>query len=87
MKFCRSIYVKKVVKLLAFIFEQPSITVVIAEHHGHIPEQFLNGYFSTKVASQLAESDPNPFMDSDTFVDKKTRQYVSVMVSNRPAFV
>ena len=24
MKFCRSIYVKKVMKLLAFIFEQPS---------------------------------------------------------------
>ena len=27
MKFCRSIYVKKVMKLLAFIFEQPSYTV------------------------------------------------------------
>ena len=24
MRFCRSIYVKKVMKLLAFIFEQPS---------------------------------------------------------------
>ena len=24
MKFCRSVYVKKVMKLLAFIFEQPS---------------------------------------------------------------
>ena len=24
MKFCRSIYMKKVMKLLAFIFEQPS---------------------------------------------------------------
>ena len=27
MAFCRSIYVKKVMKLLAFIFEQPSYTV------------------------------------------------------------
>ena len=26
MTFCRSIYVKKVMKLLAFIFEQPSYT-------------------------------------------------------------
>ena len=29
MTFCRSIYVKKVMKLLAFIFEQPSYTVII----------------------------------------------------------
>ena len=28
MTFCRSIYVKKVLKLLAFIFEQPSYLVV-----------------------------------------------------------
>ena len=28
MAFCRSIYVKKVMKLLAFIFEQPSYYVV-----------------------------------------------------------
>ena len=27
MTFCRSIYVKKVIKLLAFIFEQPSYIV------------------------------------------------------------
>ena len=27
MKFCRSIYVKKVLKLLAFIFEQPSYKI------------------------------------------------------------
>ena len=27
MIFCRSIYVKKVMKLLAFIFEQPSYTI------------------------------------------------------------
>ena len=27
MTFCRSIYVKKVMKLLAFIFEQPSYSV------------------------------------------------------------
>ena len=26
--FCRSIYVKKVMKLLAFIFEQPSYTII-----------------------------------------------------------
>ena len=33
MTFCRSIYVKKVMKLLAFIFEQPSylITVIQAQ--------------------------------------------------------
>ena len=28
MPFCRSIYVKKVMKLLAFIFEQPSYALV-----------------------------------------------------------
>ena len=28
MTFCRSIYVKKVMKLLAFIFEQPSYTAI-----------------------------------------------------------
>ena len=28
-KFCRSIYVKKVMKLLAFIFEQPSYLLFI----------------------------------------------------------
>ena len=28
MTFCRSIYVKKVMKLLAFIFEQPSYLVL-----------------------------------------------------------
>ena len=27
--FCRSIYVKKVMKLLAFIFEQPSYSILI----------------------------------------------------------
>ena len=32
MTFCRSIYVKKVMRLLAFIFEQPSY--VIFEHRG-----------------------------------------------------
>ena len=29
--FCRSIYVKKVMKLLAFIFEQPSYVRIITE--------------------------------------------------------
>ena len=29
MTFCRSIYVKKIMKLLAFIFEQPSYYVAI----------------------------------------------------------
>ena len=28
MTFCRSIYVKKVMKLLAFIFEQPSYNII-----------------------------------------------------------
>ena len=30
--FCRSIYVKEVMKLLAFIFEQPSYFCFIVEH-------------------------------------------------------
>ena len=34
MAFCRSIYVKKVMKLLAFIFEQPSYTP--AHEHKYI---------------------------------------------------
>ena len=29
MTFCRSVYVKKVIKLLAFIFEQPSYFICI----------------------------------------------------------
>ena len=29
MTFCRNIYVKKVMKLLAFIFEQPSYTGIV----------------------------------------------------------
>ena len=36
MTFCRSIYVKKVMKLLAFIFEQPSYSMIVkllTEHH------------------------------------------------------
>ena len=32
MKFCRSIYVTKVVKLLAFIFEQPSYSIIAPLH-------------------------------------------------------
>ena len=31
MLFCRSIYVKKVMKLLAFIFEQPSYPVICCQ--------------------------------------------------------
>ena len=33
MIFCLSIYVKKVMKLLAFIFEQPSYLVILPEHN------------------------------------------------------
>ena len=33
MTFCRSIYMKKVMKLLAFIFEQPSYTFDIVYMH------------------------------------------------------
>ena len=33
--FCRSIYVKKVMKLLAFIFEQPSYTSENQDYEGH----------------------------------------------------
>ena len=32
MTFCRSIYVKKVMKLLAFIFEQPSYKLPVTYH-------------------------------------------------------
>ena len=35
MPFCRSIHVKKVMKLLAFIFEQPSYVVFLARLWGH----------------------------------------------------
>ena len=31
----RSIYVKKVMKLLAFIFEQPSYVIVVFPDHSH----------------------------------------------------
>ena len=37
MTFCRSIYVKKVMKLLAFIFEQPSYVLVVTKR----PERFI----------------------------------------------
>ena len=33
MTFCRSVYVKKVMKLLAFIFEQPSYCKYFLTHH------------------------------------------------------
>ena len=33
MTFCRSIYVKKVMKLLAFIFEQPSYVYEVLVNH------------------------------------------------------
>ena len=33
MIFCRTIYVKKVMKLLAFIFEQPSYMYIIRIYH------------------------------------------------------
>ena len=33
--FCRSIYVKKVMKLLAFIFEQPSYWLLTFVYFGH----------------------------------------------------
>ena len=45
MIFCRSIYVKKVMKLLAFIFEQPSyihLNKLVNEH-------FTNSFFLTKA--------------------------------------
>ena len=36
MTFCRSIYVKKVMKILAFIFEQPSYTHTCTHGRTHI---------------------------------------------------
>ena len=36
MTFCRSIYVKKVMKLLAFIFEQPSYNLAIMLHLAYL---------------------------------------------------
>ena len=45
MTFCRSTYVKKVMKLLAFIFEQPSYSCdvcFIISHEVHVPFFFLN---------------------------------------------
>ena len=35
MTFCHSIYVKKVVKLLSFIFEQPSYLIKVRDKKGH----------------------------------------------------
>ena len=35
MIFCRSTYVKKVMKLLAFIFEQPSYICTLSVHGSH----------------------------------------------------
>ena len=40
--FCRSIYVKKVMKLLAFIFEQPSNVALV----------FLSSFFLTTCPSE-----------------------------------
>ena len=53
MTFCRSIYVKKVMKLLAFIFEQPSYylfnrkTIVFFE--------IFSGYFMGNPSLRLSE--------------------------------
>ena len=47
MTFCRSVYVKKVMKLLAFIFEQPSYTFIWSMNlvfETNISPQPLNGH-------------------------------------------
>ena len=38
MTFCRSIYVKKGMKLLAFIFEQSSYAKIVSEYDQEIPQ-------------------------------------------------
>ena len=47
MLFCRSKYVKKVMKLLAFIFEQPSYLIV------SIPDLCLLSYFESIVRGYI----------------------------------
>ena len=44
MIFCRSTYVKKVMKLLAFIFEQPSYMPIILKHK-KVVEKFVKILF------------------------------------------
>ena len=41
MTFCRSVYVKKVMKLLAFIFEQPSYNIVDTKIFKHFTTDFF----------------------------------------------
>ena len=42
MTFCHSIYVKEVMKLLAFIFEQPSYDIICSGHSGHTKYYAVN---------------------------------------------
>ena len=61
MAFCRSIYVKKVMKLLAFIFEQPSyfieqVTWLFCLHH--LGKWSTPAYASTGIPAHLISAMP-----------------------------
>ena len=51
MTFCRSLYVKKVMKLLAFIFEQPSYAIIslVNPNFGILFEWLLKTGFTTNI--------------------------------------
>ena len=50
MTFCRSLYVKKVMKLLAFIFEQPSyLNRYWPQHYNHFMSIYNLSIISSKV--------------------------------------
>ena len=51
MTFCRSIYAKKVMKLLAFIFEQPSYVLRLSK--GIVPQWMLRAGVPTKSDSDV----------------------------------
>ena len=67
MTFCRSIYVKKVMKLLAFIFEQPSYFILI-----YIPIQPRK---SMQIVEQDVSINTNKHTKSSGTVVKFCRQH------------
>ena len=54
--FCRSICVKKIMKLLAFIFEQPSYmcTILLYLYGGHIKKLFNELYLCINLTDHLS---------------------------------
>ena len=59
MTFCRSIYVKKVMKLLAFIFEQPSYIILLGISNSQLIGSHTMKRMCLKLKRDVLESQIN----------------------------